>query len=583
MAQQVMHANLTSKLFPFDFRELSSTVVLNDGLEQNRQLLTGYAGEEMVQSFGICQAYQLQNVLPTVRGYSSAHFLPQIAAPSGETASFDDLYVLRDPDGNVALYSPAQGSNMIYKPQAEDWSQDAINFSPEYVTVAYLKGETYVCYPGVGLYVYDHALQELVLQAVPAITFIDVLGVTSAGGSLILWTKDTLYWSSQQNPLDFTPSQSNGAGSTNVLALRGNIVLCKPLGDGFIIYTTANAVAAQATGSLAFPWTFSEVPDSAGIQDTRHVASNDSAGVHLAWTLSGFMQVSFRGAQPTWPELSESIVRGHISRSDASGFPYIDAGEQLEVKVNAVGSEYLIVSVGKRDAGIFNVAYVYDIQIGRWGKLDLPHQDFAQFEAPLFAASKTYEDLGNEFATYFALGEGGTYEQVLYAEAAGDSSAGKTLGVLTPDGKIFSVVLSSDSYPNFLSTVDPRGYIEAAAEIPTIVLGRYKIRRSTGVRSEGFEAEGLYNADVRVFGHDYVGVRVLEARRVTPHPSVFGKYYARCVGDSISVMIQGVFNLTDLSIFLGDAGKRNLPNRSPSGLMVIDGIPVTLNGVQMIL
>lgn len=583
MAQQVMHAMLTAKSFPFDYRELSSTIVLNDGLEQNRQLLTGFGGEETVQQFGICQAFQLQNVLPIVRGYSSAHFLPQLESPTNTAAEFDDLIVLQDPAGNVVLYSPAAGQNMIYSPQQEDWIEDPVSFSPDAITVAYLKGETYVCYPGVGLYVYNHTTQTFEQQTVNGVVFTNILGVTAAGGTLILWTKDSLYWSSQTDPLDFTPSQSTGAGTTSVLALRGNIILCKPLSDGFVIYTRNNAVAAQATGSLAFPWNFSEIPDSAGILNVRHVASNDSAGAHVAWTTSGFMEVSFRGAQPVWPELSESVTRGHITRSDASGFPYIVTDTELRVKLNAIGTEYITISVGTQESGKYDVAYVYDLQIGRWGKLDIPHQDFAQFEAPLFVAGKTYAELAVEYPTYFALGEGGTYAKVLTAEAQRLSSAGKNFGVLSPDGSVFSVVLASDAFPTNLNTADPRGYEAAAAKLPTIILGRYKIRRSTGVRAEGFEAEGLRDVDVRMYGHDYVGKRVLEAREIVEHPSVPGKFYGRVVGDSVSVVLQGVFSLTDLSLFLGDAGKRNLPNKSPSGNIVVNGIPVIVDGVRVIL
>lgn len=582
MAQRVMHANLMSKLFPINFRELSSTVVLNDGLEQNRQLLTGYAGEESVQQFGICQAYQLQNVLPTVRGYTSAHFLPQIPAAASNPAQFDDLYVLQDPAGNAVLYSPANGNNMIYNPQAEAWAPDAISFSPEYVTVAYLKGQTYVCYPGAGLYVYNHTTGAFEQQTVPVINFPNILGVAAASGVLILWTKDTLFWSSVSDPLDFAPSQTTGAGSTGVLALRGSIVLCKSLGDGFIIYTTGNAVAAQATGNLAFPWNFSEVPNSVGIVDTAHVASNDSAGSHVAWTTSGFMEVSVRGAQTIWPELAEGIVRGYISRSDASGFPYITDSAELLVKLNAIGAEYVTISVAPVEEGYFNVAYVYDLQNGRWGKLDVPHRDLGRFEVPQFATPKTYADMALEYPTYFALGQGGTYGDVTRTAEQDQAAAGKNFAVLSPDGSVHSVVLASGTFPTGNLEDDPRGILSAAAQQPTIMLGRYKLSRSSGVRSESIQLEGVIDADVGVFGHDYTGERVLSARSVVEHPAVVGKYYARCVGDSVTVVVQGVFNLTDVSLALGDSGKRNLPNNGRRGIMVINDVPVVINDVQVI-
>lgn len=578
MAQRSMHVNLTSKLFPINFREMPSSVIFDDGSEQNRRLLTGFSGQEPVQSYGLCQAYHLQNVLPITRGYSSAHFLPQINPPVGSAALFDDVFVLADNAGNTALYSPAGGQNMVYRPQVDNWITDPGNVSPNNVSVAYLKGETYICYPGVGLYVYDHQTNALELQVVGGITFTNILGVAAAGSSLILYTKDAIYWSSVTAPLDFVPSQASGAGTTSVLALRGTIVTIKSMGDGFVIYTSQNAVVAQATGNIAFPWAYSEIQNSVGIQQANHVAAYSSSASHVAWTNGGFMEISARGAQPIWPELGEGISRGYISRSTTEGYPLLVQSDDLRVKLNAVGSEYLLISVATQDSGNFDVAYVYDLKLARWGKLDVPHVDFFQFAAPAFTSVKTYDELALEYPQYQNM-YGKTYEEVSTPAGVRPTAPGKTLGVVSPDGSVHSVVLATSAFPNIATSENPNGIITANAKLPTMLLGRFKLARSQGFRLEFFNVESVVNADFFAYGHDYVGDRINIARNVTPHKAIPGRQYARVVGDSVSIGMRGVFTCTDMTIFGATAGRRNLPNKGRRGRVVVNGVPVVVGGL----
>ena len=59
-------ANLTMQGFPFNFQGLAGTVLVGNALEQN------LAGQQAAQE--IPQAYFMQNVLPTQRGYMSMHY-----------------------------------------------------------------------------------------------------------------------------------------------------------------------------------------------------------------------------------------------------------------------------------------------------------------------------------------------------------------------------------------------------------------------------------------------------------------------------------------------------------------------------
>lgn len=564
MPQQLMHAALTSKKFPVDFRELSSTIVMNDGLEQNRQLVSGFAGQEAEQSFGICQAYHLQNVLPITRGYTSAHFRRVVNAVDNLPADvrLDDIYVLINEQNNVALYSPAGGENYIFDAQVGNWVSYPGGFSSIGVTVTNLKNESYIFYPGIGIFQYDFLAQDLVQRTVQGINFSDVIGLTAVDGRLIAWTATQIYWSSVTDPLDFTPSQSTGAGTTAVLSLRGVIVTIRPLGNGAVIYTTQNMVAMQATGNFAFPFAFSEIPGSSGIADQNHVAGESGAGTHVVWTFSGFLEVSTRQSQPLWPELSEGIARGYIPTTDAFGRPRMSVSGQLSVKLSTVGSEYIVVSVApiseEDEKPVYNYAYVYDVKLGRWGSIRVPHVAAFTFSVPQFAPALTYDDFAALYTTYDDIPGDLYYQDLGNLLERQVTIAGQNFGIVTPTGAVHLVIHSTDLFPNNSSQADPRGYLLAGAAKPSITLGRYKIRRSHGVRLEWFNSERMLDVDIAAFSHSYTGEYLSSKNTFVEHPTARGRYYGRLAGDSVSIQFGGVFTLTDMSISMADAGKINL-------------------------
>lgn len=583
MAQRTIHANLTSSSFPFDFRELSSTIVQTDTFEQNRQIIQGFSGEGAELSAGIPQAYYLQNCLPISRGFSSVHFYRSLPAATGESVTVDDAYVVTDILNNVALFSPANGNNLLFDPETQKWFRETnVTFASERVTVATLKGITYICYPGVGLFVYNFADKVLEQQTLEGINFAEVQGVLAANSNLVLWTNDALYWSSVLDPLDFEPSQETGAGTTQVLALRGIIVTCKAIGDGFIIYTTRNAVGAQYTGNIAFPWAYKEVENSVGIQEAGHVAAADSSAYHIAWTASGLMEVTYKKASLIWTELSESIQRGVFTTSNMANLPVIASVDKLDVKLGSVGSEYITISIRPKDAIAYETAYVFDMALQRWGKIDVPHACFLEYSIPQFARQLTYQDFADMFLRYSSIPEDFLYEDLGTEQERQPSVPGKNFGMVTPAGGVFLVTLANRIYPNPYNTEDPLGYLEAGAREPAIVLGKYKFQRSHGVRLEWLNMSRRLNATVSAFGHDYTGRFVLSQDTFVQHPKVPDRLYGRLTGDSVSICFSGAFVLTDLSITVGDAGKRVMPALAEGvKQVVIERIPVVIDGVQV--
>lgn len=579
MAQRTITANLTAEVFPFDFRELSSTIVNTDILNENRKISGGFSGEGAERSAGISQAYFLQNVLPITRGYSSAHFKKVLPGVNDASSLIDNAYVISDALNNIALYSPANGNNVIFDPEDQRWFQEEnIQIISENVSVALFKNVTYVCYPGVGLFTYDFANKVLELATVEGINFANVKGVTSAGSQLILWTEDTLYWSSVLDPLDFTPSQENGAGTTQILDLKGVIICCKPLDNGFIIYSTKNMVGAQATGNFAFPWSFKEIPNSIGIASHNHVGANHSSGFHLVWTVSGFMQVSYREVSPVWGELSEAIQRGIVIKSNAENIPSIFTYNKLDVKVKMIGTEYIVVSTKNTEDAFYESAYVYDIILRRWGRLDVPHADFIEYSIPQFERQLTFEDFGDLYLRFSSIPEDLTFEDLGSNQDRQPSIPGKNLGCVAPDGSVFTVELATDLFPAGVTSADPEGYLEAAAKRPAILLGKYKFQRTHGIRLEWLNIANARELDLTAISHDYSGNFVSVKSDFTEHPRVAGRYYGRMSGDSISLLMQGIFVLTDLYITVGDSGKTSLPSSPRFKQVVIEQVPVVIDG-----
>lgn len=555
MPARPIHASLLSKEFPFIFEELSSTLIVNRGLEQNRQQLGGFEGAGGEQSYGICQAYFMQNVLPLQRGYSAVNFTNLLPAlPGGERA--DSGYILRGTNNNVALLIPARGTNWIYSPTVGSWTSHPVSLlANEPPQVMYLKNRSFIYYAGLGLYEYDFANNTLNLVSVPALSLPDIQGFIAAGAQLIAWSKNVLYWSSQTDPLDFVPSLATGAGSSAVLAIRSDIVTCAPLLDGFIVYTAYNAVSARATGNVQFPWVFTEVAGSAGVSSVDDVAFDQNSPLHITYTASGFQQVTDREAAYIWPDLTDGISRGVMSILDPYfRRPALLRTEKIGVKLNFVSSRWVTISLRDYNAIendlAYSVAYVYDTLLERWGRLDVQHQDFLQFTAPDFDAPYTYQQLAAAYPLYEDL-VGVPYSAFQVRQKVKAPEAGKNFGIITPEGATYRATLCETE----VFAENPQGLV---AEDPRIFLGRYKLVREQGVMLQWIKLDQLFaGAEVRAHAHDYTGKYVRSVGDFVANVRHPGQLFRRLSGDAISLEVIGKFKLVDLTLNVSGAGKVN--------------------------
>lgn len=565
MAQ--VKAKLTQQGFPFNFTELAGTVLAANYLDQNLQ-----AGGEQV-ALEVPQAYFMQNVLPVARGLQSAHFT-RVLKPHTYPTYLDEVHVLRDAIGSVALFSPAGGQNLIYTKATGAWTAFPLTGGtlPSPVTVAHLKGVSYICYAGTGVFSYNFLTNTLDQLTLDGVNMLDVLGVCAANQYLLLYTSQYVAWSNPLDPLDFVPVVG-GAGQSAILANRSEIVVCLPVTEGFIVYTGHNAIFGNYSGNPNVPFYFREIPNSAGVEKPEHASSESTGSGHVAWTSSGFMQISAKSAQLIWPELSSAIADGLYSTQGSGGYPTIVSKTSLAVKVSTVGSRYYIISVKDSSSGVkdYPVAYVYDVALDRWGRLDIPHIDFFEYRAPEFSIELTYDAATGTYDDYAVL----SYDNAKTAEPERVAAFGTTFGCVNSLGAVHIVLGSQAKNLDLLESAT------SGAAIPCVYLGKYRIVRPTAVTwSEMQVSTNAAEAAVTVFAHDSAGNTI---RRLTPTASgrIEGKKVGRLTGAHISLQLAGRFLLTSLEFELIDAGSRMQPVYEaalPTNIVVASGVPVTSGG-----
>jgi len=585
MAQTPFHVNLTSKLFPFNLDEMSQTVLIGNGVsgEQNRVLLGGFDGEEPVQQYGICQAYYMQNVLPIARGYSSIHFQRKLLSHGlSADVKLTDAFAISNSVNEVALFGPTATQNLIYDADTGGWvdSGGFAQGSRARAQVSKLKGTSYIFFPEIGVSTYNFDTQSLEQQDVPALSMPAIKFMVAAGPYLIASDGITVYWSSYLDPLDFYPAQSTGAGSTKILELKGNMVAIVSLGTGFVIYTNSNAIHAQATNNVNNPWVFKQIDGAVGVSSSKHICNDSVTGRHVVWTSFGFQEITPRGAEFIFPELSEGIARGYLPVIGPAGRPEIGTFDSLDVRLNSVSARYICISVRSNLDALqefqFKTCFVFDGLLRRFGRIDIPHIDVLEFSAPEFYRSDTYAELATLYPTYDDLADLFYLDLGAIPEAK-SSIPNENFGFIQQDGTLFTAC-----FANSAQAVD-NDDLDAAVDAPRIYLGKFKVTRNAGVTSEQIRVNHLHE-DCILYAHNHdVNGKFIGSKEITHvRENMPGHLFGRHTGDSVSLEIRGRFTLTDLTIYFSPAGRKNLPRQMPTTYYVVNGTDnVLLDGVQV--
>lgn len=600
MAHQFAHINLTAQGFPINFKEFTSGVFFASQAEQNRYNLSG--SDLGNDSQGVCQATYLDNVMPIYRGYSSVDYdnlIPSLYV-DGELVHVERGAYVQVQASSGRIYYLVINSFGLFVYRGV-WKKLEVVGSSIRTFVVNVRGKTYLYLPLSGFYVYNENTNALELQPTKGIDFTttNFVGATAIAGRVVLYTDDTIVYSSYTDVLDFRPeytdnnnvSHTTGAGSAQILGVQGEIKKVLPLGGNLIVYTDRNAVAGQQTGNSQLPWKFQAIPGFPGIASIAHVAGSTGTQQHFAYTKSGMFSVTLSKCAPLFSELSEAIAKGISVSVGSSGYPRLQKYGGVRIAVNLIAERYVVISYGSSDDEFFETAYVYDLSIQRWGRLSVPHIDVVDFDvggltgAYTFAnfvgnwiyqpstAQGEFKDLGHagnlsgDYSIFSELVGAGTFGQVTKADLlSGDNFIPIKLGLIRADGT-FVAVKESTEY-----SVQQNG---------VLMLGRFKFSRSSGDCLQFVMCEGLNDADVSAYAHGYSGEIVRMKRNLLPHRASNNKRYGRIVGDGISVTISGNFALTDMTIAASKSGRKNLQNPVRRSPIVVNGNPIyTVNNTD---
>lgn len=547
MTQYIFRANLNAARFPLVSTFSGRTVIIPQ-FDQNFQKLANFSGGDTDRDIGIPQVFYLHNVIPTSEGFQSVSYDTIISPIVPPVTDFDKAFIIRDVDENKALFVPAAGKNYFYNANLGVWDEVS-PFTPgtypekTLITVAYIRGRTLYFYEQTNAYEYDFTANTSAVVTLTGLTIGNIHGICASGNYLIAWDTDNqVYWSSVVAMEDFTPSLSSGAGSEKPNELRGDIVVILPMPNGFIIYTTKNAILASYTGNIRFPWVFKEIPGSQGVKTPEHVTWEANTGFHIAWTTAGLMKIEKTGAEALFPEITDFFTAGifedYNSISGLLEQSYI--GGCLYPKLTLINTRYLIISYGIT-YGFYTHALFCDLALKRFGKLKLNHVDCFDWPAPNLFGIQTYDDLLGQ--TYDSL-LGTTYDE-LSSQQITFSIPRRSIAFLQNDGTVkllnFQLGDITDDAVIFLGKfqmVRIKNLIFLNAEVENVDLG-----------NANFSCRVLASYDGKNFNNSITPMEVSRADNVI-------KYGKRLTGKNITLRFAGAFNFVSLLLTVMNGGDR---------------------------
>lgn len=400
MATIEFRANLNAAKFPFISDFFGRSIIVGR-FDQNFPRTAGFSGKDEDRDLGIPQVFYMHNVLPTEQGFMSVGYNTQLLPFTPTIDDFDRIFLIRNAVENHTLFSPAQGKNYTYDanslpPQWKSISPLTPGAFPfnGLVSQAFVNGRTFVCYEHINMFEYDFTTQLWNPVPLTGLTMNLVRGICASTNYLIAFDDaNTIYWSSLVNPIDMVPSLVTGAGSSNIQEIRGKITAVLPINNGYVIYTTENAVLATFSGNVRFPWIFREIAGSGGIVQPDHAAYDANISSHYAWTTKGFMRIDKTGVEVISSDVTDFLGGKIFEDFDATTQTLITEtlSSPLSVKVTLIASRYVVISYGKTTQ--LTHALVLDISNKRWGKFKVNHVDCFQYSDPNFFGSKTYDGL----------------------------------------------------------------------------------------------------------------------------------------------------------------------------------------------
>jgi len=445
MSQIQYSANLSNDDFPL-LSSLQGRTVIVGKTDQDFELEIN--NQKLQREKRIPQAYYAHNVMPTGHGYQSIGFSEKISAHPTAT-DFGGYFTIRDIDENKSFFSPSGGKNYIWDRNVATW----VSVSPiignenAIVTFAYLGGETYIFYEKIGCFKYNKITRLLETVILIGLNVTLINGICSSAGFMLAWDDaNTIYRGQANSPLNFTPAPELGSGSGVPEDIRGKIVTVLSITNGYIVYTTDNAVGASFQQNIRYPFVYKEVQGSSGIRTADHVSWNQNLGEHYVWSKSGLQKTNKTTAVPVYPEVTDFLVSKIFENYDPAidEFVVTKLTAQVNVMVQVIGERFLTISYGITPP-VFTHVIVFDIAFKRFGKIRIDHVHCFKYVIPNLSGDITWEMLGD--LTWVDLGD--TTWADFATQIRTEETPKEIIGFLGRDGLVnvvqFDLVHTNDS------------------------------------------------------------------------------------------------------------------------------------------
>ena len=396
MSQNSLRSNLSAAKFPLLSGKMGRSIILPQYDENYDRTVQASSADELGK--GIPQVYYMHNVMPTPEGFQSVGFIQRVPGVAG-VSNFDQAIALRDGSDNNFIYSPGYGNNYIFNAMLGAWQStnpfaSGAVYNKTNISYCFLQGNHYLCIQGQGVYQYNSSTNQLTAVTFTGLVMANIKGICTSSGYLICYDNTTMYWSSVINPLDFVPSLTTGAGSGTPTDLKGMLVTGLQIAGGIVAYSTQNAVSAQYTGNIRFPFVFKEVVGSGGIQNSEQVSYLANFSEHYALTSSGVQKIDRNQAVSMFDDVTDFLSANFYEDFDTSTFTFTETklSKALSTKIALISDRYLVISYGT-SVGSFSYALVYDMALKRWGKLKIAHVDSFEYNWPNLFGTVSYAKL----------------------------------------------------------------------------------------------------------------------------------------------------------------------------------------------
>lgn len=392
--------NVTAANFPLLSSLHGRSLLTREPQDSNYVTVNAYGGASSDRDVGVPSYMYLHNVLPTVTGVTSVGY-KKVSGAADTTARY--AQVLRTCKEVRYIYLPTVNNNYILLHGT--WLSIGGFSNNNHVTYAHIHKATYICHAYSHVQKLNETTMQLELVDLKGLNVSQILGVTHANNYLISYTTDTIHWSSIIDSEDFMPQLKTRAGSIIPLHVRGAIVGCLNTSNGFIIFTTVNAVRATYVGDKDLPFRFEEIANSGGIKTLEHVTNDNNHESFYCWTNKGLQLFNkLQGAaDQAFPEVTDFLTShifedyigdtGKRTSTNESGVwssqteSWVDTKEgyselkqwtfegELQVKVAIIANRYLVISYALPTSKVLTHCLVYDLTFKRWGKLKVNHID----------------------------------------------------------------------------------------------------------------------------------------------------------------------------------------------------------------